>query len=694
MSTPIDSTGLVYTSKASEATSKCLDDGGGLERPWPGRRHPYDFVIGMVAAGHSPAMGTPGIHVLLSSLLVLGALAGAASAGPAISITPDPIELYGPPFFLEVGAPPGVRQSGYYEVRNTGDAPLVVTEMAITGPDAGIMGFDDQIDPSCGSGQVCAQAFTLAPGETRWVPVTCTAVQAGYFEASLGITSNATAGASTAALSCLGLRQPVIEIQPTSLDFGTAHRCPFGDVCGPMCESVPLTQTLTITNAAAPPSRLDFHITPTLPSSELDDFIVGDMCSEGSGGCSLPAGASLPIEITFRPRRTVVHDVPLTLVSQYPGQPPVSIPFYAEGGHGSLAFDTPTFLGSVPVGQTLTATFTVHNAGRSCLTFSGPISTEPQIEIVGNDPDPLMLEAGASYSWTVTCTPTAVGTLTGYLDFELYWEAIDLRTRMVSCEGVADSLEVAPGSVAFVGADEVEVGTSATRRVAVHNTGSITTQLTAITSSHPRFTAALVAGTLPLTLAPGAVAEVDVTFTPTDSGRASGTIAFATALGATFPNDVVGDAFGFGAEARPAALDFGITEYRAPATLPIELNNTGDRPLTVNGFALDLPDEYTVTGLPPGTTLAPGGNLAFEVHLTPLMFGPRRATLVIDLDPAADLEIPLDGLALDPAVAASAPAGPAPGAGCAAGPPAPGLLLGAALALALVLVGRRRRRRR
>ncbi|HSK00878.1 MAG TPA: choice-of-anchor D domain-containing protein [Kofleriaceae bacterium] len=641
-------------------------------------------------------MGTPGsasrrlVHIGLSSLLVLGALAGAASAGPAISIAPDPIEFYGPPLFVQVGAAPGVRQSGYYEVRNTGDAPLVVTEMAITGPDAGIMGFDDQLDPSCGSGQVCTQTFSLAPGEARWVPVTCTAAQAGYFAASLGITSNATSGASTAALSCLGLRTPVIQVVPASLDFGTAHKCPLGDVCGPSCETKPSTQTLTITNAAEPPSRLDFHITPTLPSDVYDDFLVGDMCAEGSGGCSLPAGASLPIEITFRPRKSVVHDTPLTLVSQYPGQPPVSIPFYAEGGHGALAFDTPPFLGSVLVGQTLTTTFTVHNAGRSCITFRSPVSAEPEIQVdLTGHPDPIVLQSGASYSWTVTCTPTEVGTVTAYLDFDLYFESISFVSRMVTCEGIADSLDVTPASVAFVGADEVPVGSSATRRLTVRNTGPIPTQLAAMTSSDPRFTAALVAGTLPLTLAPDEVAEVDVTFTPTDNVRASGTIAFATTLGASFTVGAIGDGFLFRAEARPAALDFRMIEYRASATLPIELNNTGDRPLIVHGFTLDLPDEYTVTGLEPGTTLAPGANLAFEVHVTPTMLGPRPATLVIDLDPAADLEIPLDALALDPGSAASTPGR---GGGCAAGPPAPGLLLGATLALALVLVRRRRRR--
>src|SRR5262245_60344756 len=121
------------------------------------------------------------VVVCLSTLLLLGAGARAARAAPMISINPSLIEFYGPPLYVEVGAPPGERQSGYYEVANVGDAPLVVTGMAITGADAGIMSFDGEIDPFCGNGQVCAQTFSLAPGETRWVPVACTAVQGGFF---------------------------------------------------------------------------------------------------------------------------------------------------------------------------------------------------------------------------------------------------------------------------------------------------------------------------------------------------------------------------------------------------------------------------------------------------------------------------------------------------------------------------------
>ena len=581
--------------------------------------------------------------------MLLGALTHTAEAGPAISIQPSPIEFYGGPLYVQIGAAPGEEQQGWYEVRNTGDATLVVTHMAITGADAGLMRFNGAVDPFCGDGQDCAQTFSLAPGESRSFQLACTAAQAGYFAAALGVTSNAASGTGTAPMSCVGLRAPIIQISPPSLDFGIAHRCDVDQFFCDPCPTQPLTQTLTITNAAAPPSRLDFYITPTLPSTVYDDFIVGDMCGADTGGCSLPAGGSRPIEITFRPRWDSLYTAPLTVVSLYPGQPPISIPFRAEGGHGTLAFDSPDFLGSVPIGQTLTTTFTVHNAGRSCLALYGPFSSDSQIQFVGSPPTSLQLHSGQSRSWTLSCTPTAVGTVSAFLDFDVSFESIDLATQFATCEGIG-ALVVTPAPVSFTGAAAVPVGASATQRVTVRNAGLVPTDLAALTPSDPRFTAALVAGSLPLTLAPDATAEVDITFTPTDTARTSATIAFDATTGGDFPLPVVGDGVLFQADVTPAALDFGSISHPATPTQQIALHNTGTGPLTVNGVSLDLPGDFSVTGIASGATIAAGATLSFEVRATPALLGRRRATLVIDLDRIPDPRIPLDALSIDPAL--------------------------------------------
>jgi hypothetical protein len=609
-------------------------------------------VIDRGGAGHRGGMARSRlVPVRFGVLAALAALAGAAEAAPAISISPASIEFYAGPMYQDVGAPPGELQRGSYEVRNVGDAPLVVTDMVIAGPGASLMAFDGALDPSCGSGQDCALTFSLAPGEARLFLLTCTAAQPGYFGASLGVTSNAVSGAGTAALSCVGLRPPIIQITPVALDFGISHRCEYGETFCYPCGTQPLTQTLTITNAAAPPSRLDFYVTPELPSTQYDDFIVGNLCADASGGCSVPAGAALPIEITFRPYHDVLYTTPLAVVSRYPGQAPIQVPFYAEGGHGQLVFDTPDYLGDVAIGQTLTKTLTVHNAGRACLSFQGPDSSAPEIQVVGPHPSSLELAAGASHSWTLACTPELPGPVSSFIDFELSWESIGLVTQVAYCVGVEPLLAVSPASLAFTGPDEVPLGASAIRRVTVQNVSGQDTALTSITSSDPRFTAALAGASLPLPLAPGATAEVDVEFTPTGTARAAGAIAFGAAGGAGASLGVIGDGALLQARAQPAALDFGAVVYSFAPTQRIELRNTGERPLTVAGVELAPPADFRVVGLARGATVAAGEVRAFDVRATPTVLGRRRATVAIKLDRIADLAIPLDAIAVDPAVA-------------------------------------------
>ncbi|HWO27056.1 MAG TPA: hypothetical protein VNO30_50345 [Kofleriaceae bacterium] len=390
------------------------------------------------------------LSIWLAIPLVLGALAGSALAAPAtasaISISPASIDFFVGSRSPLRGGYPGEKQEAFYSVRNTGGGPLTVSGMTIIGPDAALMAFDDTYDPFCGSGRRCAQEFSLAPGEERRFKLQCTAAQGGSFTASLHVASNAASGTGSALLSCLGWQQPIIQVSPSSLDFGIAHRCDrTNSYCGPFCETRPLTQTLTITNAAPAPSYLDFYFTPELGSPPYDDFIVDTLCTWDSH-CSIGPGESLPIQITFRPYVTMAYTA-LEIVSQYPGQAPVSIPFYAEGGFGQLAFETPSLLGAVPVGETLMTTYTVRNAGNSCLQLHGPaLITWDGLELEATEPFYFTLQAGESRSWSLACTPSSTtDDGRGSVFFEQTFEGSDFASQWVHCQGLAPALDVTPG---------------------------------------------------------------------------------------------------------------------------------------------------------------------------------------------------------------------------------------------------------
>ncbi len=483
-----------------------------------------------------------------SGLFVVLVVAAPAAAAPGIAIEPTPITFNNYPSPTE-GGPPGVTQFGYFYVHNPGTTQLVVTDMKLTGPDASIVAFQWP----CPETQRCKQKFKIAAADALFIPVKCTPAAAGTFTASLEIKSNAGYGPTTVAVSCIGNRPPIIEVSPGALDFGVAHSCWVGDSCADSCATRPLQQTVTITNTAAPPSVLDYTLDWSM--NPLDFTTDTTMCALG---CTLLAGQSQTFTIAFHPRNSGgPRDSTLTLVSQYPGQPPVQVPVSAYGGWGNFVFDTPSLLGAVPVGQTLTTTITGHSSGESCIQIVRASFLGVGFEQVGTYPQWLTLQAGEPFSWTVACTPHSVEGVyaDGYLD--ITHENINWVMQQFSCMGLGGWLLAEPQQL-FWGNDlAVPIGASATDRVTVRNAGNQPTDLTAITSTDPHFTATPVGAGVPITLVVGDTIDIDVTFTPTETARVFGEIAFAASNGDGYVMPVTGEGIAPGAIPLSVSNDVG-----------------------------------------------------------------------------------------------------------------------------------------
>jgi MYXO-CTERM domain-containing protein len=575
--------------------------------------------------------------------LVLVVATGRADASPGVSIAPSAIGGNG---LLIDGGVPGEDQFGYYFITNTGTTTLTVTNMTITGAGAGIITYSD---PTCGQGTSCPQTFTVAPGAQSFFSLTCVAPQPGTFLATLTVTSDATSGSGTAMLTCKGFYPPVIQVTPSALDFGTQHICWQGDLCGPSCATQPATQTLTIANAAPDPSEVDLRT--VLPTSA--SFTIAT--DPGVSPFSLTAGQSLQIQFTYHPAPPDIVDFggPLTFTPTYPpGVPAVDVPFHAHGGSGQLWMDTTT-LPAGPVGQLLTTTITAHDGGDSCLDVNeaymdGTFTiVDPLIDLQ----HPRLLQSGDSITWTVTCMPTSV--LPTCSTFWINWWYDDPESGaqyQFCCEGIGGALQTDPYGAFFTNNAAVGIGMSATQRLRVYNAGNQATDLVAMTPSDPHFTAALVTGSLPVTLAPGAETQIDVTFTPTETTRVYSTILLDGSNGDDYSLEALGEGVLLAASVTPSSWDFGTVDYPATPSQDFTITNTGERTLTVNAVSLDLPNDYTVSGLATGATIDPGASLAFSVRAAPSMLGQRRATMSIDLDLAPDLAIPIAAIASDPAL--------------------------------------------
>jgi hypothetical protein len=139
--------------------------------------------------------------------------------------------------------------------------------------------------------------------------------------------------------------------------------------------------------------------------------------------------------------------------------------------------------------------------------------------IVSGPLDYVWLDPGESVEWGVTCTPQTFGTTWGELSFDDSSES-DYHFVDISCLGLGAHLTgYSPFSFGAV-----PIGGSGVHHVHVTNVGNIATELTALASDNPVFTAALHAGSLPVTVEPGAEVVVDVTFSPTDTTLQSGTV--------------------------------------------------------------------------------------------------------------------------------------------------------------------------
>ncbi|MGH9541335.1 MAG: choice-of-anchor D domain-containing protein, partial [Terriglobales bacterium] len=158
----------------------------------------------------------------------------------------------------------------------------------------------------------------------------------------------------------------------------------------------------------------------------------------------------------------------------------------------------------------------------------------------------------------------------------------------------AASLRVAPTAVAF---GNVEVGSQATQAVVLTNPSQVNVTVSQLTMTGNGFGLAN-PPSMPFTLAAGQSATLPVTFAPTTSGTASGTLS----VGSDASNGTVAvtlTASGTAAPvkgpltAAPSSVSFGSVVIGQSATASATLTNTGTATVTISaatvtgaGFAL------------------------------------------------------------------------------------------------------------
>jgi hypothetical protein len=173
--------------------------------------------------------------------------------------------------------------------------------------------------------------------------------------------------------------------------------------------------------------------------------------------------------------------------------------------------------GNVQVGNSGNLYETITNVGHvninaSSATISGAGFTYSGLSF------PLLLAPGHSYTFTVTFSPSNAGSVAGAMT--IYADKGELSVP-VTATGLANGiLSVSPSSLSF---GTVNVGSNGQLGASLLATGETVT-VTAATVSNAEFS--LTGLSFPLTLQAGQTAPFTVTFTPQQSGVASGTLTF------------------------------------------------------------------------------------------------------------------------------------------------------------------------
>ena len=261
--------------------------------------------------------------------------------------------------------------------------------------------------------------------------------------------------------------------------------------------------------------------------------VLGPFASSGN---SLPmmlhAGQSMPLNVTFTPNSSGTASGSLTISSTAANSPSV-VSLAGTGISTSGALDLTIAPASLNFGIVVVShpspaqTILVSNNSTRAVTVSSVAVSGP-FASAGNSL-PMMLHAGQSMPLNVTFTPNSSGTASGSLTITSSAanspSVVSLTGTGTSTSGPLD-LTIAPASLNFGIVAANDPGPAQTVFVSNNSAGPVT--VSNIAASGPFASAG---NTLPTTLNVGQSMMLKVTFAPTASGAASGTLTITSNAG-------------------------------------------------------------------------------------------------------------------------------------------------------------------
>ncbi len=543
------------------------------------------------------------------------------------SDSPESVSLSGPGTAPAVGLTPAALSFGSQLVgstsgtqpvtlTNTGAAPLAISNIAVTGANAG-----DFVE----SNNCPGASSSLAANATCSILISFAPSVAGSRSANVQITDNAGDSPENVALTGTGVPlAPAVSMSPSSLPFGSQ---PVG--------STSANQSVTLTNSGNAPLSIS---NIALAGANAGDFAQTNTCPVGTG--TLAAGSSCTIAVAFSPGASGVRSASLQLTDNA-GDSPQSVALSGSGAAPAVSL-TPSSLGfgSQLIGNTSAAqSVTLTNSGTASLSLSNITvagANAGDFAQTNNCPSaPATLATGATCSISVTFAPTASGSRSA--NVQITDNAGD-SPESVALTGTgaipAPAVSLSPSSLTF--GSQLVGSTSSSQSVTLTNSGTAPLSLSNIALAGANagdFAQTNNCPAAPATLATGANCSISVMFTPTGSGNRSASIQISDNAGNS-PQSVAVAGTGIAPTVglAPSTLAFGSQLVGATSSSQsATLTNSGTAPLTIGKIAVTGANagDFAQTNNCPVTpaTLAVGSTCTVSVTFTPGALGSRSASI-------------------------------------------------------------------
>ncbi|NJD05677.1 MAG: choice-of-anchor D domain-containing protein [Methylococcaceae bacterium] len=320
-----------------------------------------------------------------------------------------------------------------------------------------------------------------------------------------------------------------------------------------------------------------------------------------------------------------------------------SLEFTPAGGGGGTAdpvLGTITAFAEQTVNTTSAAkTVTLTNTGTAAYAIAS-IGTGAGSEFAATHTCGTSLAASASCNIQVTFTPTAAGARSGTLTVTP--ASGSPLTLALSGTGKAATVDVALGTASAF-ADQAVGTTSAAKTITLTNNGASAYAIASVgTGSGTDFTATSHCGT---SLAAGANCTIDITFSPTQTGKRDGTLTVTPTSGTPLPQALTGNGIPATApDPKLGTIDaFGDQEVGTTSTAKtVPLTNDGTAAYAITSIGTGSGSEFAATSHC-GTSLAAGANCTIDITFSPTQTGKRDGTLTVTPATGTPLTLALTG---------------------------------------------------